>query len=488
MKKRMIIYLSLLIGGFLSLAILGQTIQQHNVSGELTATVVSSLTQVTGTHQALANTATNQAQASTATNQVLMSTAVSGAKQRAAQSGLELITADNVNRMRLLETFKKTEQEDRVTSVAISPDGTILASAALSTVTLRDLANGHVRASLALSTDSAPRSMAFSPDGAILAVGDSSGVILYDVGSGKERTLHYDLTPAGQLEAVGFSPDGTSLFVVSEMGNVRFYNVASGQHWKEKDKDLDAQAIGQNYFYTGVALSPDGTMLASSSDDHALRLWDLTSGKLTATFPLKGGFAMAFNFDGSVLAVNQGIDGIKLINVASGDVRGTLAVTSGEALAFSPDGLHFATASLDGLLVWSVLLGRYATPIVEVVTDSNDEYEFVGAVPAEWKADDSKPAEYQIRIRKSYVEIQRCSGYKNAYDPSSGEFVVIRRQINFKIEIIDLKQKSTLADKTFEGAQPDSCALTETEVYKDGPTPVVTWQFQSWLRQVLEGK
>jgi WD40 repeat protein len=66
-----------------------------------------------------------------------------------------------------------------------------------------------------------------------------------------------------------------------------------------------------------VAFSPDGTILASGSGDHKIKLWDVATGKEQATLKghTGGVYSVAFSPDGTILASGS-LDGtIKLWGV-----------------------------------------------------------------------------------------------------------------------------------------------------------------------------
>jgi glucose/arabinose dehydrogenase len=187
----------------------------------------------------------------------------------------------------------------------------------------------------------------FSPDGKTLVAGDERGnVKRWDVASGNESgplTEH-----SGVVRCVAFSPDGKLLASGGEDRSVRLHDLVSGG----SRKFPVPTAVGD------VAFSSDGRTLAAVGDgpEAAVRLWDVGTGRETAlewhTAPVRG---LAFSPAAPLLASSAEDGTVRLWDRTPGD-PGARTIDLGRfpggirAVAFTPDGRYLVTANGNGMV------------------------------------------------------------------------------------------------------------------------------------------
>ena len=273
-----------------------------------------------------------------------------------------------------------------LSNVAFSPNGKILAGTGIGAiertrtgvVKLYNVETGRLLNTLTATQRTNLRewtkrvsSIAFSPNGQLLASGsaDDGTIRLWDVETGQNTATFTEKQGNGNSMCVAFSPDGTKLAVGSAEG-IKLLEVPTGKHIYTR-QHIDVGKLDSPVYIFSVAFSPDGRKLASASWD-GVKLWDAETGQNLTTL---GGHtrvvnSVAFSPDGLTLASNSA-DGAQVGDVDTGRHITTLAgspnfVTS---IAYSPDGTKLATGSANArnaahtIKLWDVETGQNLTTL-----------------------------------------------------------------------------------------------------------------------------
>jgi eukaryotic-like serine/threonine-protein kinase len=232
-----------------------------------------------------------------------------------------------------------------------------------------DPQNGKLvrRASLPLpsaSEQTAPvKSLALSPDGRLLAAAavDSAPaaraqIKIWDAAAGREL-LSWRAAAAGEVVALAFSPQTPRLATCGRDGTISIWDSTSG-----KEVVALAGHVGQ----TGcLAFSKDGSWFASSGpDDRSVSIWNAGNGKIQLTLsghnhPVTG---VAFCPDNERLVSVDCVGEVRLWDTTGGHHALTLpALAKGPSMkkrhdarvATSPDGRQIAATNWDGTIsIW----------------------------------------------------------------------------------------------------------------------------------------
>lgn len=168
------------------------------------------------------------------------------------------------------------------------------------------------------NTDKILNNIAFSPNGQTLAWDSENWTLVIcniETKSMKSLKGHTDW-----VKCVVFSQDSKLLASCSNDHTVRLWDVRTGKSLKVFRGHAD--------WVQGVAFSPNGTTLASSSIDEPVRLWDVASGELIRVLKGNGGWSCSILFspDGQTVASGDIQDKtVRLWNVGTGEQTHVLA-------------------------------------------------------------------------------------------------------------------------------------------------------------------
>lgn len=259
--------------------------------------------------------------------------------------------------------------EGTITDLAVSPDGSLLATASGDqTARLVEARTGATRHVLAGHT-AAVWSPDFSADGRRLATASSDGTVrLWDVATGQELRV---LPGNGKgVAALDFGPDG--LLAVSSWdrtsergvwGIVNLWDAESGERLEHLEHGIKPIAA--------LAFSPDGATLAAGTWDNDVALWRVGEwGEPARLVPPENDDYqavrdLAFSPDGKELAVSYADGRARRYDAQTRELLGTLDTTSlGDVkelndVVYLPDGTRLATVGADlTLRLWERASGR----------------------------------------------------------------------------------------------------------------------------------
>lgn len=289
-------------------------------------------------------------------------------------------------------------------SVAFTPDGTLVTSAAQGETLLWQASRGRIEHRFPIGGNT----FGVSPDGRFAALGRNSpnpgepttSLVLLDLRSGATRKLKPPPSPTW-LIAVAFTPDGRRIVGASFDLALRVWDAESGSILQT----FTDQPSGQN-----LAILPDGKTVVSGADTGSVAAWDLSGEQqLSKAFswapPLLSCATtpcFVINPQSTVMATTQANGTIALLDLRDHELIDELPARGGleyDALAFFPDGERLVAGGLDGRVnFWDLRTRtvertlRYDDPVYWAAVSPDGEL-----LAIETQADDSPGSRVEVR-------------------------------------------------------------------------------------------
>lgn len=205
--------------------------------------------------------------------------------------------------------------------------------------------------------------ISFSYNGKRVAIGCSNSVRIYDIDLGVEIcTLKGGDIDGGSnvVNCICFNPDGTCLATGT---NDKLVSV-----WDIQSREIRKVFFGHEQAISSIDFSRDGSIIASGSSDKTIRFWNISyTGQFIS--PINTGrdvAAVAIYPDTSCVAAGFRNDNLRIWGINQGNAVGHFqtAYNTAHDIAVSPDGKYLVSGNSNGTLkLWEAPTAQTSKPL-----------------------------------------------------------------------------------------------------------------------------
>lgn len=279
------------------------------------------------------------------------------------RDGKQIVSGDNAGAVRIWNLDGRPAIEPIYadggvfSSLAVSGDGFVVAAVSATGVQFWALSGRLIRPSFQGYDDRSIRSIAFPSDGKPILSGGHWGTVAMSSLDGVSAGASFEATDKSSrvpvwISAISYADNGTHIVTADRFGVI--------STWSREGARIKGpfEARSSPDGELALALSSDGNLVASGSEDGTIGVWTVNGTPAgSATKPSASAVrAIAFSGDGSRL-VSGSQDGRVEMRTLDGRDGANVLVPSGPAItavAFSSDNSHVAVGDeLGGLTIWN---------------------------------------------------------------------------------------------------------------------------------------
>lgn len=199
--------------------------------------------------------------------------------------------------------------------------------------------------------------IAFSPKQDMLAVAGESSIDFWTLSDGRmQPSSRIPVDGKSAIANVAFSQDGTMIAAMTLGGAVTVWNVSGQQIAALQPAPGGLDPVGSE-----VRFSSDGKSLLAAALN-GLVLWNVSArtGRAVLSNLLNGATAMALRHDAGAIAIQTQDHGVRIVDLTGKDVAAALKFAATlQSMNFSEDGRNLATVENNGnVTVWDLSTGK----------------------------------------------------------------------------------------------------------------------------------